>query len=66
MDTSFLRESLGPLLSRKQAARYLTERGMETAPQNAGAQVLRRHGAALFQLEQAGDVLSQASGRLVQ
>jgi hypothetical protein len=33
MDTSFLRETLGPLMSRKQAARYLTERGMETAPQ---------------------------------
>lgn len=26
-------EEKGPLLSRKQAARYLTERGLQTAPQ---------------------------------
>jgi hypothetical protein len=33
MDTSFLREALGPLMSRKEAARYLTERGLAIAPQ---------------------------------
>lgn len=33
MDASFLREPLGPLMTRKQAARYLTERGLQTAPQ---------------------------------
>jgi hypothetical protein len=33
MDMSFPRETWGPLMSRKQAARYLTERGLETAPQ---------------------------------
>jgi hypothetical protein len=36
MDMNLLRETLGPLLSRKQAARYLTERGLETAPQTLG------------------------------
>ena len=33
MDMSFLREGLGPLMSRKEAARYLSERGLQTAPQ---------------------------------
>lgn len=33
MDMSFLREGLGPLMSRKEAARYLTERGLRIAPQ---------------------------------
>ena len=33
MDTSTLLEELGPLMSRKEAARYLTERGLQTAPQ---------------------------------
>lgn len=33
MDTCILSEELGPLMSRKEAARYLTERGLQTAPQ---------------------------------
>jgi hypothetical protein len=30
---SLIREGLGPLMSRKEAARYLTERGLQIAPQ---------------------------------
>lgn len=33
MDMSPIREGLGPLMSRKEAARYLTERGFQMAPQ---------------------------------
>lgn len=33
MATSGLIEDNGPLMSRKEAARYLTERGLQTAPQ---------------------------------
>jgi hypothetical protein len=33
MSTIAFDEGLGPLLSRKEAARYLSERGLQTAPQ---------------------------------
>ncbi|HCK84472.1 MAG TPA: hypothetical protein DHW63_08130, partial [Hyphomonadaceae bacterium] len=33
MDMSAIREGMGPLMSRKEAARYLTERGFQMAPQ---------------------------------
>lgn len=33
MDTRSSSEALGSLMSRKEAARYLTERGLQTAPQ---------------------------------